>query len=274
VADHLTPLKGGWKMLGNDNFGDCVPVTKAHFKRMISALLTGVEVYPNQDEVFADYRSQNPNFVPDPRNPVEDNGMVIQDFLDYLRKKGEILAFAKVDHTNPDEVGAAIATFGGLWVGINVQSANMTQFNREQWWDYVAGSHDEGGHSIFYGLYNTDMGKPEACITWGEIQYSTDAFWQHQVEEAWLVVWPENVREGAKQFLQGVDVRALQVAYKDLTGKTLVLLQPTPAPTPGAASFPGASGAVDLHIHQTAARAHLSVPDWLNKHFNTYFHLS
>lgn len=49
---------------------------------------------------------------------------------------------------------------------------------------------------------------------------------------------------------------------------------PTPAPTPtpsGAASFPGASVAVDQRIHSAATRARLTVTDYQNKHWTNYF---
>jgi hypothetical protein len=48
---------------------------------------------------------------------------------------------------------------------------------------------------------------------------------------------------------------------------------PTPTPTPGAASFPGATVPVDQRIHHAAARAGLSVADYLNRHFGHYFGL-
>lgn len=48
---------------------------------------------------------------------------------------------------------------------------------------------------------------------------------------------------------------------------------PTPTPAPGAAPFPGASAAVAAHIASAASRARLTVTDYQNHHWATYFHV-
>jgi hypothetical protein len=266
VADHLSI--GGWKMLGNDQYGDCVAVTRSDFIRVMTRL-AGHERYPDLTETLEFYKTQNPDF------PRQDEGMVIQYALEEMLRRGEILAFAKVDHSNSEEVAAAIDIFGALWVGINVQAANMDQFNLGRQWDYTPGSPDDGGHSILYGGYNTDRNMPERCKTWGRVQDSTDAFWQHQVEEAWIVVFPENL--GTAQFQQGIDIKALKKAYSALTDKDLILPEPAPVPTPtpdpGAASFPGADSEVDRRVLNAAHRAGLTPSGWLNKNLKKYFRI-
>jgi hypothetical protein len=228
-ADYLGRLSG-WKMLGNNDYGDCVAVTWANQRRLMTALLGGKESYPSQTDVIEVYKTQNPQF------PNDDNGMDIQTCLEYLVSKGgpdgvKAIAFAKVDYTNPDEAAAAMAIFGHIWLGINVQNANMDDFDAGKPWDYHPNSGIDGGHSVETGGYNPSTpGSDEKFITWAAETSFTDAFWSHLVEEAWVVVWPENL--GTTQFLTGIDSGKLAAAFKSLTGHDLPIPTPTPTPQP------------------------------------------
>jgi hypothetical protein len=214
-------------MLGNDQWGDCVAVTAANRTRQVTGTLT-TEVYPNLQQVLDLYKTQNPDF------PNQDNGMVIQDCLDYLLKTGwpdgdKIVAYAQVNFKNLEEVKAAIAIFGNLWIGIWVQQANETQFNRGQVWDYIPNSPILGGHSVLAGEYHGISTDDIRFITWAKQTGFTDNFWQNMVEEVWIVVSKEHL--GNAQFLEGVDVTKLAQAYKDITGRELPVI-PTPPPLP------------------------------------------
>jgi hypothetical protein len=263
--DHLGP--GGWQMLGNDQAGDCVAVTWANVRRLVTAV-AGAENYPSQDEVWAVYRTQNPHFDPNGDPSVNgpgssaDQGMDIQTLLEYLVKHGgpdgtKALAFAKVDPTNVDEVKAAIAIFGYVWTGIDVQDANMTQFDNRQPWDYVARSADDGGHSVITGGYGTPgagpLGGDERFITWAEETSFTDRYWSHKVEEAWAVIWPEHLAHPA--FLAGIDLAALAADYTAITGKPFPAVVP-PAPTPVPTPPPSPVPAPDPRLAQAAALSH------------------
>src|SRR3974390_321893 len=60
--DNLARLSGGWEMLGNDVAGDCVAVTWANLRRLVTTLLTPTGRYPTQSEVWAVSKTQNPTF--------------------------------------------------------------------------------------------------------------------------------------------------------------------------------------------------------------------
>lgn len=227
--DNFTPLNGGWQMLGNDQYGDCVAVTGANVRR----LMTSGNYYADLNHVIDFYKTQNPAF------PSQDEGMDIQTALETLVNNGDkyfdgvkALAFAKVDHTNAEEVKAAISIFGYVWTGIYVRTANMDQFNAGQPWDYAPNSPIEGGHSIVTGGYDGDgVGGDERFITWAQETSFTDAFWSHDVEEAWVVIWPEHLTTA--KFQAGIDVAQLASDYTALTGKPFpVQPQPVPTPTP------------------------------------------
>ena len=231
-ADYLSRLTG-WQMLGNDQYGDCVPVTAANTRRLVTAVLS-TEYYWTLAQVIAFYKTQNPGF------PQQDDGMDIQTALEYLVKTGgpdgvKAVGFAKVDYTNPAEVQAAIAIFGSVWTGINVQAAQQDQFSAGQPWDWVPGSAIEGGHSIVVGGYGEPrpgaLAGDEDMITWAEETSFTDNFWSAGTEECWVVIWPEHL--GSKEFLAGVNLAAFAADYTEITGDPFpAVIPPSPVPVP------------------------------------------
>jgi hypothetical protein len=170
--DYLAKLQN-WQMLGNDRYGDCVAVTWANMRRLVTGVLTPVECYPTLDQVIMLYKTQNPSF------PTQDDGMEIQTCLEYLLHDGgpdgiKMVAFAKVNMSNLEEVKAALAIFGCLWIGTFVQQANMTQFNQGQPWDHVPNSPIVGGHSVLGGGYLGAATNDIRFITWSRETGFTD----------------------------------------------------------------------------------------------------
>jgi hypothetical protein len=230
--DYLDDLNG-WKILGNDRVGDCNAVTWANMRRLVTAKLAE-ENYPTQEQVFQFYKTQNPGFDPngDPYingpGSNDDQGMEVQTGLEYLHKVGgpdgvKALAFARVDTTNTQLVDAAIAIFGGLWLGVMVLDKNEAEFGEGKPWTNAHGGKIVGGHAILAGGYTPEV----KFITWGKETEFTFSFWNgeaqgHQlVEEAWVVVWPEHL--GSESFMAGVDINELKASYEALTGRPLTL---------------------------------------------------
>jgi hypothetical protein len=235
TIDYLANLPG-WQMLGNDVAGDCNAVTWANLRRLVTGTLATV-YYPTQAQVWQFYQTQNPDFDPNGTQGTngpgsnDDQGMDIQTGLEYLQTTGgpdgvKAVAFAKVDHTDLAEVKAALAIFGGLWLGVNVLGANQQEFAAGQAWSDVSGSAIEGGHAILGGGYDTDDVK---FITWAQETEFAGSFWNGVVqgtplvEESWVVIWPEHL--GTTEFEQGVDQAQLAADYLALTGSELVLPQ-------------------------------------------------
>jgi hypothetical protein len=234
--DYLAKLSG-WQMLGNDVAGDCNAVTWANMRRLVTATLT-TEYYPSQAQVWQFYQTQNPGFDPngtsdtDGPGSKDDQGMDVQTGLEYLHATGgpdgvKAVAFAKVDPTDITEVKAALAIFGGLWLGVQVLAANQTEFSEGQPWTDVAGSPIDGGHAILGGGYDTTG--DVKFITWAQETEFAGSFWNGVVngtplvEEAWVVIWPEHL--GTTAFEQGVDEAQLAADYQALTGQQLVIPQ-------------------------------------------------
>jgi hypothetical protein len=230
--DYLATLTN-WQLLGNDVAGDCNAVTWANMRRLVTVSLA-TEYYPTQAQVWQFYQTQNPGFDPtgtsDTNGPgsSQDQGMDVQTGLEYLHSTGgpdgiKAVAFAKVDHTNIDEVKAALAIFGSLWLGVQVLAANQQEFADGKPWTDVPGSAIDGGHAILGGGYGTDI----KFITWAKETEFDPSFWNGVVQgtplvqESWVVIWPEHL--GTKSFEDGVNLAQLTADYQGLTGSPLVL---------------------------------------------------
>jgi hypothetical protein len=265
VVDYLSKVRD-WNILGNDTYGDCGPVSVANFRALTSKALTGVEEYPTLSEVLDLYRrSGNPNF------PADDNGVDMQQMLGEVHKNGiagnKCVAFAKVNINDLNEVRAAIAIFGGLLLGVDLDIAQQSQTDTTKIWDYVRASSFWGGHAVLAASYTSATGSGQGDIgieSWAEILQLTDSFWVHQAVEAWAVIWPEHL--GTTQFLQGVELNLLAEDYKNLTGKNLPLpTPPAPAPTPTPVP-PRPSPQPPAELIAEVVRLWRELDNWLKKH--------
>jgi hypothetical protein len=141
------------------------------------------------------------------------------------------LAFAKVDHNDAAEVQAAIAIFGGVILGVVLDVAQQGQTDAGGPWDYVRKTSTWGGHAIVAGQYTGALTGPDVgVVTWGEVLSTTDVFLQHQLDECWVVIFPEHL--GTRAFLDGVDVSTLAGDYTALTGRPFPVPVPPPVPAP------------------------------------------
>lgn len=247
-AEYLS-LVHDWDAYGNLQYGTCGPAAVGNQRKQVSLYLPGDEVSPTLDQVLDLYRaSGNPNF--DPTTDVDDNGVVMADMLSALLTTGlggvKPLAYAAVDVDNPDEVRAAIGLFGSVLLGVDLDEAQDEQTENGQPWDYVRRSKEWGGHCVLAGAYTSATGKGQvdlSVVTWGQVQGVTDEFCARQLQEAYVVLWPEVL--GTREFENGVDLSHLAADYEQLTGRPFPSLpsdppapEPTPAPEPEPAPEP------------------------------------
>lgn len=235
-VDHFAQV-GRWFLGRNYEFGTCGPTSTANYLKLVFRYLVGEDVTITDDAILDLYRrSGNPNF--DPATGADDNGVIMQTMLEALaaggidvvradgtRENVKPVAFAQVNDDNLDEVRAAVAIFGGVLFGVDLEVAQQAQTDAQPpLWDYRA-STDWGGHAIVAGLYTSaTSGSDISVVTWAEVVGTTDAFCRSQLEEAWVVVLPQHLANPA--FQQGIDLAALRMAYQQLTGRPL----PIPAP--------------------------------------------
>jgi hypothetical protein len=253
AEDHFSKVTD-WGLYGNDQYGVCGPTSVANYVKLVTLYLTGTEVSVSQNDVFDLYRrSGNPDF--DPATDADDNGVDMQTMLEALANGGiggrhKPVAFAKVDAGNIEEVRAAIAIFGAVLFGVELDVAQQAQTDHGGPWEYQS-SAKWGGHAVLAGRYTSSATATDvSVITWAEAMGTTDAFLRHQLGECWVVVFGEHMSNTA--FLAGVDVAALAADYQTLTGRPFPV-QPTPTPIPSPAPSPDPAPVADVDVALAAA---------------------
>jgi len=94
-------------------------------------------------------------------------------------------------------------------------------------WDYVKGSPSWGGHATVWGGF---PGSPDDIdtVSWGAVYEMTQAFVQHQVTEAYVIVTQAHVDHAA--FREGFDLVKFGEAFTQLTGRPFPVVIPNPVP--------------------------------------------
>ena len=225
VEDHYSSVNQAFQLYENDKYGDCGPTGVGNQRGLITTYLSGAAKFPTQADVLDLYsRATTPSF-----NPVtgeNDNGVVLQELCEELVRGGiggvKALAFARVNLFNLEEAAAAVSIFGSLLLGVNLEEAQQDQ-TASGVWDYKWNSGEWGGHCVLgCGYDETNIKNATGNnVTWAQVVKMTLAFMKHQMSEAWVVIWPENL--GTKQFQDGINVDALKSAFKAITGNNLVI---------------------------------------------------
>jgi hypothetical protein len=238
-SDHFSKI-GSFGLYGNDTYEDCGPTAVANSRRLTTLYLTGQEEIPSQQDVFALYGLCNPGF--DPATHAQDNGVILQDMLGHAHKQGiggvKAVAFGRLDHTNPEELQWAVALFGSVIWGVQLDVAQQGQNGV---WRYIPKSEVWGGHATLNGTYRGQSRWGQA--TWGQKVEATELFVERQLEEAWAVIWPEHLASAG--FMSGIHGNALAADYHQLTGRTLSFghhKHPRPVPAPGPQPLPPGEG--------------------------------
>ena len=218
-----------YPMDGNDSVGDCVVAGFDHFRQIVTGLLTGTPMNFTQDQIWAFYKTQNPDFDPNgtastngPQSSA-DNGMDIQTFLEYLQANNYIVGFARIDYTNDREMQAAIYLGLGIITGVVLDQAQMTQFESGVW-DNVPGSPVDGGHCIPLGGYASSE---YTCVSWAKLVQCTKAFINNQMDEAWFVLTQDHINH--PNFRNSFNLAGFSQAVSEITGGKIVIPVPEPA---------------------------------------------
>lgn len=220
MVDHFSKVHD-WGLYRNDRYGDCGPTSVANSLKLITKYSGEKEFSASQNDVFDLYKkSGNPHF--DPNTDADDNGVVMQIMLESLMRGGiggkRPLAFAEVNPKNFDEIRAAISIFGCVLLGVTLETAQQSQ---PHVWDYK-NTGIWGGHAVMAGFYTSDISSKHAdisVISWATRIGMTDTFMRHQLDEAWVVIWPEHMKHPA--FQDGIDLQSLKADYKNITGRDL-----------------------------------------------------
>jgi hypothetical protein len=178
-----------WPMMMNDSLGDCTIAAAGHMIQQWS-FFANVEVTPTDQQVLQAYEAVS-GYVPG--EPWTDNGAVILDVLNYWRQHGiaghKITAYTQVDHSNLDEIRAAIQLFGNVYIGIQLPVTAQTQ---DAWTVANGGTFTQDGQPGSWGGHAIPLmaqsPKTQTCITWGERLKMSHNFFLDYCDEAYAIV--------------------------------------------------------------------------------------
>jgi len=215
VVDYASKVRS-WPMYLNNQIGDCTAAGIAHTIQAWTAYAKGLVTLPNS-AVLRLYEA----FGYVPGNPATDNGAVEQDVLHYVMQNGvgghKILAYAQVDHKNPDEMKAALNLFGSVYLGAQMPQSAMVQTDAGQPWSVEQGSQVEGGHCFVLQRWDT-TDAPMTFVTWGQLQRATTDWWMTYGVEAWVMVSQDWFQASGKT-VTGVDLPELGDEFSVVTGQ-------------------------------------------------------
>lgn len=200
-----------WLMLGNDKVGDCVPAGLAHQTMLATRLGLGVPAKFTEDSVISWY-SDLTGYVPG--DETTDEGTEPRAALAAARKVGvpdaaggrhKIGAFVSIDFSDWDEMMLATYYFSSVGIGTAIPESVWEQFDQHQPWDVVDGSSIDGYHYV--PLLGRNARSTAGVVSWGRRCGVTRDFAETYFDEAWAIVFPEELRNGKNE--RGLDLAAL-----------------------------------------------------------------
>lgn len=167
-------------MLGNDAIGDCVVAAMLHAQTVYRGM-TGSRCIAGTPYAEALYFRLTGG---------QDSGLVESTTMQYWHhtpvNHDRILGSVAVDPRNHLHVQQAIALFGGVLIGFQVQQDCIAQFEARQPW--TPGPLTNEGHAVYVVGYDQQQIE---CLTWGNTQYGTWPWWDACVDECYAIVPPE-----------------------------------------------------------------------------------
>jgi hypothetical protein len=183
--------KNKWGVMGNLVANNCTCVAAGHFI-MSWTSNTGKLKRPKDADIMNAYSSLT-NYVPDTGE--NDEGVEALKTLKYWRKTGiagqKIVAFAKLEDKNRDQLLKTIYFFGGCYVGLNLPKFAERQYNTTKKWTLPRGGNKRDakagtwfGHAVLVTGYR---GNELRIITWGHEMIMTIEFWEAYGVESYAV---------------------------------------------------------------------------------------
>ena len=179
-----TPFVTTWPMMMNDSVGDCTCAAAGHLIELWTGAASDI-VTPTDPQIIAAYSAITGY---DPSDPSTDTGANEISVLNYWKASGiaghQIGAYAKVDHTNHDQVMVAIDMFAGVYIGLTVTQQMMQDFGKKPWTLANSSGDPEGGHAVPVVAYDATG---VTVVTWGGLQQMDWPTWDLVVEEVYAI---------------------------------------------------------------------------------------
>ena len=217
-----------WGMLGNgpdptltvndgQPVGDCTFAGRQHYRMAKAAAGGETETWETSDQLVTEYLAYDHG---------QDDGAVISDLLMAWYKAGKILAFGVVDHTDKAACDSAMATFHGLYCGVNL-TPDAEQLFPSQPWTVANGEQPDpsDGHCIVK-VRAEGPGGLDGWVTWGAVQSSTVEWTSTCLDEAYVIITQEDADAA------GLDIAKLRADIDALGGTGGVPVPVTPPVEP------------------------------------------
>lgn len=214
-------------MYSNDVYGDCVIAGRAHMTLRFEDFEQGIEIPITDKDVENEYFKETGG---------PDDGLDMLTSLNEWRQSGwtaggkiyTIYAFAQIALSNHNELMYCVYLLRGAYTGFNVPQSAMDQFNAGQPWTVVANDGGiVGGHCVYIVAYNATG---PVCVTWGQKQQMTWAFWDKYFDEAYGVI--QGVASFMNPATDPVNDTLLSQELNEITTNPVPPPIPTPPPTP------------------------------------------
>lgn len=198
----VSPAPDGtpWGMDGNDSKGDCgvAGINHGFMAAAAAVKVSAREVWPSDQAIIDYYLTYTGG---------QDNGVVLADFLAYVKKTGfyghSVNAYAPVAVHDIPTLQFAINAYTFAYTGINVTQAMESKFQSGKPWTLLdIFSPVAGGHCVPLVGYDSDY---LYCVTWGKVQPISYSAWHYMSDEAWAVISGEFTSDDGR----GVNLAAL-----------------------------------------------------------------
>jgi hypothetical protein len=178
-----------WKMLGNDQVGDCTIAGAAHLLMAWDKDYSEDEAAINTAEVESQYFALTGG---------ADTGLIENDVLKTWRSAGlfsgnKIALYAPV--TGIGSIHQVVEHFGGCYLGVQLPASAETQFRAGQPWTVEPDDQIIGGHCVVAVGYDPHV---VTVVTWGQLQQVTYPWLARYCDESWGILSSEQAeRSGA-----------------------------------------------------------------------------
>lgn len=208
TADFLKKKTTPWRRMGNWTANNCTCATAGHMIECWTANATNEDIILTR-EVMEAYTALTGY---DPETHENNDSLYYLDVLKYWRKYGigghKIKAFTTVDLKDPKLVRAAVFSFGGAYLGLNLPNTIIKQ----QLWDVKPGGltgdrsvGSFGGHAVNIVGYDENF---VYVVSWGKVKHLTWEFLETYGYVLYAVISEDFLNAGVTP--HGLDLNALE----------------------------------------------------------------
>lgn len=194
-----------WDDLGNYQRKDCAIAAAGHAEMLWAAKYDKPLANPTTAQILCAYAKITGR---DPDDPTTDKGADLLSVLKYWQKTGiagqKIGAFAEILPPDIETLRWAIDSLGLAYVGLQLPVVSAAPkvgdirsdfTTRRCWLNPATWQNPLYGHCVIYTGYGPDT--TFTCVSWGKVMKVSERFHKAYCDEAYAILAPEQVEDGA-----------------------------------------------------------------------------